>query len=126
MLKFGIGAILLIFGFKYGVTYLTSEDFQRYGDENKAQWTCRVNNLMGQFYVTMSHYDDALKVFTPVLKRCPKTPMAEEATFRIAICLEETGRRAEAAEVYRRYAAAYKGTERARVAARAAEIITGP
>lgn len=125
-MKYFISFILLIIGLKYGFSYLGSDDFQRYGDEHNAQWTCYVNNLMGQLNLTMSHYDEALKSFVPVLKRCPKTPMAEEAMFRIAICLEQNGRRAEAAEVYRRYAALYKGTQRARIATKAADYITNP
>jgi TolA-binding protein len=125
-MKYLIAFVALLAGLKFGYDYLQSDDFQRYGDENAAQWTCYVNNLMGELEITMSHYDRALQYFLPVLKRCPKTSMAEEATFKTATCLEQMGRRGEAAEVYRRYVALYPNTRRARIAQRAADIITGP
>lgn len=124
-MRYIIYGALLIFGLKYGLTYLGSEEFQRYGDEHQAQWTCRVNNLMGQLNITMSRYDEALRWFTPVLKRCPKTSMSEEALFRIAVCLENSGRRAEAMETYKKFAETYKGTPRARTALKAADFLAG-
>ena len=96
-MKYLFTALAIVLALKFGYTYLGSDDFQRYGDEHNATWTCYVNNFMGHFALTMSNYDDALHSFIPVLKRCPKTPMAEEAMFRIAICLESTGHRPEAA-----------------------------
>ena len=126
MFKYIVALFLVVFGVRYGYNYLNSEDFQRWGDEHHAEWTCKVNNLLGNINMTMSRYDEALHWFGPVLKRCPDTPMAEEATFRTAISLETMGRRQEAAVIYRTYAEKYKGTERSRIATKAAEIITGP
>jgi TolA-binding protein len=117
---------LLVVGFRFGYNYLGSEDFQRYGDEHNAQWTCRVNNLMGDLCMTMSRYGEALRWFEPVLKRCPKTSIAEEALFRKGTALEAMGRRVEAAEIYRKYAETYKGTKRAVICTKAADMLTGP
>jgi uncharacterized protein HemY len=124
LIKYLVTVAVIILGIKYGISYLESDDFQRYGDEQHAEWTCHVNNLLGQLYLTMSHYDQAMGFFLPVMKRCPKTPMSEEAMFRVAICLEQSGHRAEAANVYTQYALTYKGTERAKIATRAAIYIT--
>lgn len=124
-MRYAVYAVLIIFGLRYGVTYLESEDFQKYADESKAPWTCRVNLILGKFNMTMSRYDDAIRWFSPIAKRCEKTTMSEEAAFQTAVSLEQLGRRAEALEAYRKYAEAYKGSARARIAIKAADFLTG-
>jgi TolA-binding protein len=125
-LKKALVIVLLIgFGIKYGLSYLESDKFQQFADEQKAPWTCQVNNLVGNFYVTMSAWETALKFFKPVLKRCEKTDYAEEAEFKIARCLEGLGRRAEAIMKYRQYAEKYKNSRRAQIARNSADILQG-
>lgn len=125
-MKKALAIILLIgFGIKYGLSYLESDKFQQYADETKAPWTCQVNNLVGNFYVTMTSWDKALKFFKPVVKRCEKTAYAEEAEFKIARCLEGLGYRAEAMLKYRQYAEKYKNTKRAQIAHQSADILQG-
>ncbi len=126
MVKYIVSVVLILLGLKYGINYIESDDFQKFADEHHAGWSCYINMIIGEIDVTMSRYEEALHVFYPVLKRCPKTSVAEECSFRIAVSLEALGRRGDAAEAYRKYAETYKGTERARVAIRAADYITGP
>jgi len=122
--KYVLYGAIVIFGLKYGFAYLGSEDFQRYADESKAPWTCRVNIIMGKFNMMLSRHDKAILWFNPVLTRCPKTSMTEEAMFQIAVNLEQMGRRAEAIEAYKKYAEVYKGSKRSRLALKAADILS--
>jgi TolA-binding protein len=124
-MKYFVAAFLLFLGLRFGYNYLLSPEFQKYADENHSSWTCYVNNLLGDFYVTMSRYEEARAMYQPVIKRCAKTPMAERAAFNIAECLEHSGHRPEAIVAYRKFAEDYKGSPRARTAARSADILSG-
>jgi hypothetical protein len=80
--------ILIVVAGKYGLDYILSADFQNYGDRTKAQWTCQVNNVMGGLYEVGSEYQKALNLYERTIKRCPQTPLAENAMFHRAACME--------------------------------------
>lgn len=103
--------------------YLGSPKFQEYGDRTKAPWTCQVNNFIGHIHMVMSHYDLAMPYFQKTAMRCPKTSMAEVAEFEIAECFSKNQKNADAYVAYKTFAEKYPGTKRARIAARAAQIV---
>lgn len=123
MRKIILASIAIFLGAKYGYGYLMSEKFQAYGDRTKAPWTCHVNGAIGEFEILLSNYSEALEVFQRTIARCPDTPMAESAAFKTARCLDDLGRMNEALWAYVAYAEKYPGTERSRIALRAAQII---
>ena len=126
MQKLILGSILLFASVKYGFGFLTSDKFQAYGDRTRAPWTCRVNNLLGEFETMLSRYDKAQVLFEKTLARCPETPMAEHAAFRTAKCLQDRGRLPEARNAYLRYAETYPDTRRAKMALHTAQYLTTP
>lgn len=103
MRKFLLLVILLFLAFRYGGEYILSEDFQKYGDREKAQWTCRVNNVLGGMYQIGSEYQRAFQFYDRVLTRCPATTMAEEALFQKAACLENMMDPLRAISAYEEY-----------------------
>jgi tetratricopeptide (TPR) repeat protein len=123
--KFFIVAFIVAFVLKTGYDYLYSEDFQKYGDRTKAEWTCQVNNVMGNLNVVMSNYKEAYDLFDRVVKRCPDSPTREEAQFRMADCLTSLGRNADSIAAYEKYIEDFKGTKRASIAARSIQILKG-
>jgi TolA-binding protein len=102
---------------------LFSEDFQKYADRTKSPWTCEIENITGNLQVIMSSYQRGYVFFQHVIKRCPDTPMAEEAEFKTAQCLEGMGRAWDSVASYERYAEKYKTNPRARLATKAATAI---
>lgn len=125
MLKLIIGTIVFIAVFLGGLNFVFSDKFQKYGDTNKAQWTCYVNNFAGNLYIVMSKYDEAYDLFDKSVKRCPDKPLVEEARFQMAKCLEFMGRPSEAVVAYEQYANDYKdiNPKRARLATRSIQAI---
>ncbi len=123
MRKFLLTAILLFLGIRYGVTFLISEDFQKYGDREKAQWTCHVNNVLGGLCQIGSKYQRAFQFFDRVATRCPETPMAEKALFQKAACLESLGQPLQALAVYQEYTEKYPNGENFRLSHRAVDRI---
>ncbi len=123
MQKLILFALLGILGVKFGFNYLVSEEFQKFGDAKKAQWTCRVNNVLGNLFIVASKYERAYDLFARVIERCPETPMVEEATFKMGECLEDMGRPNEAIPIYAKYAETYPNTRRARLAVRRSQNI---
>ncbi len=123
MKKYVFIFIALLIAGKVGWDYLGSPDFQAYADKHNVSWTCRVNTFVGNFQIVMSNYDDALKMFEPVVKRCPKTEMAEEAEFKVAECLERSGHRADAIDAYLKFAEDHKTSRRAFIASQAANAL---
>jgi tetratricopeptide (TPR) repeat protein len=123
--NFIIAVIVIVVGFKYGYDYLLSEDFQKYGDRTKAEWTCQVNNVMGNMNMVMSHYSDAYNLFDRVVKRCPDSPTREEAQFNMADCLNSMGRNADSMAAYQQFIEDFKDSKRVKIAVRAIEIIKG-
>lgn len=123
MKKFLIFLVALIVGLKYGSDYLTSPDFQAYGDRTKAPWTCQVNNLMGHFLMFMGQYRSAIPYFQKTVDRCPETSMSEIGEFEVAECLSKTNRYPEAIEVYRAFSEHYPTSERAPIAKRAVQLL---
>lgn len=115
----------LVAGSIYGYDFVMSEKFQAYGDKHKAEWTCVVNNFIGNLYVVMSKYKKAENFFAPVVARCPKTSMAEEASFKVASCLEAQGLPNEAIAAYKKYLEAYPTTKRAKLASFAVDRLRG-
>lgn len=99
--------ILLVAGIAKGCSFVLSDDFQRYGDEGNRQWTCRVNKVLGEFYITMSKYDRAKYFFERILTRCPKTKMEEEAFFKVGYCYEGMGQNPTALVQYRKFLKRY-------------------
>ena len=123
MRKFLLTAILLFLGIRYGLKYITSEDFQKYGDREKAQWTCRVNNALGGLYQIGSEYRLAHDLFNRVLTRCPNSPMAEEALFQKASCLENMNDPQQALAVYQEYRETFPNGDKVITATNASERI---
>ena len=82
-----------------------------------------MNNFFGAFYVTMSRYDAAMAMFEPVPGRCPGGRVAETAAFRLAHCLEQAGRRAEAVRAYEAFIEDYPGSSRVQIATRAIQTL---
>ena len=103
MRRYVLSVILLLLGLKYGIDFLLSEDFQKYGDKKKAQWTCHVNNFLGGIYEISSEYRQSVGLYDRVLNRCPDTPMAERAMFFKAYCLENLNQPREAMDAYIQY-----------------------
>ncbi len=123
MRKYVLFFLFIIFAAKYGYDYLLSEGFQQYGDRENAQWTCTVTNILGDFYLTTSDYKLAQSLYSRVMKRCPKTPMDEKATFRYATCLEKTSSWTDAGVYYQKYVENFPHGKNARVAAEALDRI---
>ncbi len=123
MRNFLIGLILVFVGGKYGADYLVSPKFQEFGDRTKAPWTCQVNNFIGNMDMVMSQYEEALPFFQKTSARCPKTNMAEAADFEIAECLSKMNNNSAAYAAYKSFLEKYPGSKRAKIAARAAQII---
>jgi len=121
-----IGLIILSFVFaKFLLDYFYSPEFQRYGDENKAQWTCYVNNVIGELYVLMSRYKDAEDSFRPILERCSNSSLAEIAEFKVAECLDKENRRSEAIAAYMAYIGKYPASSYSAIAQKNIEILQG-
>jgi TolA-binding protein len=123
-MKYLIAGLLILFGLKFGLNYITSEEFQKYGDNGNKPWTCTANNLLGEYYIMMSDYKRAYDYFQRSMKRCPKTKMAETAEFNAAESLEKMGHRAEAHVAYKTFAEKYPGSKHARVARNAADLLS--
>ncbi len=123
--KYFLTIIAVVLAVKYGFEYISSDDFQKYGDEKKAGWTCYVNNILGNLDIVMSEYRDAYKLFERVTVRCPETDMEAEASFKMAECLAGSGYNAQAAVAYEQYAEKHPTTRRARLAIRSASILKG-
>ncbi len=123
MIKNALIVISFILGIKFGVEYLFSPKFQVYGDTTKAPWTCQVNNTIGHLMMVVSHYEEAMAFFEKSIKRCPDTPMCEVGEFEVAECLTKLNRYREATVAYKLYTEKYPGTQRAKIAERAAQII---
>jgi TolA-binding protein len=100
--------LAVIFALKYGYTYITSEEFQKYGDKTKAPWTCQANNYLARYYRVVDDGQRAQEVYSRVIKRCPKTPFAEEAAFGIAEAYDEMYLTRQAMEAYSQFIEQYK------------------
>lgn len=123
MRNFLIGLILVFVGGKYGADYLISPKFQEYGDRTKAPWTCQVNNFIGHMDMLMSQYSEALPFFQKTAARCPKTSMAEAAEFEIAECYSKMNNNPAAYAAYMSFVEKYPRSSRAKIAARAAQLV---
>ncbi|MCB4756810.1 MAG: hypothetical protein LHV69_07235 [Elusimicrobia bacterium] len=123
MKKFVLTVLLIYFVLHHIVGYFLSEDFQKYGDEQKSTWTCYVNSFFGSFYMTMSKYQEAYRMYQPIVKRCSESEIGGLAEFRIAQCYEGMRRRWDAVTAYEAYAEKYKNSDRARIAAQAANAL---
>jgi len=115
--------VLLCIGAKYGIDYLFSDGFQKYGDTTKKPWTCRANIVIGEFLTVMSHYKSAGQYFRKTVERCPDTPMAEAAAFEYAKALESQGLRRDAVDTYDRYFEKYPTTKRGKLAEKSAAML---
>jgi len=103
MRNFLISLAVIILGIKFGIDYLVSEDFQKYGDRTKAPWTCQTDIIIGKFYYLMDSEKEAQKFYSQVLTRCPNTPMAEKAEFEMAECFDQMDRWPEALAGYEKF-----------------------
>jgi hypothetical protein len=112
--KYLLLTLLLVLGSKEGCEYITSEDFQRYGDKKKAPWTCRVNNFLASVHVIRSNYSEAIALYDRVLARCPETTIAANAMFHRAECFDHASRVPEAIDAYSLYAETFPEGERIR------------
>ena len=123
MLKPLVFTLLVALGLRYGWLYINSEDFQKYGDQKKAGWTCHVNNTLASFYETMSEYQLAYNLYERTAARCPQTSSGEDATFRMADCLQNSGRPGEAMLQYQKFAEEYKDSKYKKLALEAYDRI---
>ena len=123
MRNYFITVIVIIVGLYAVQRVIFSDKFQEYGDKHKAPWTCRVTNVVAEFYITFSHYQKALELFKKVEKRCPGTPMAERACFQVAYCMEYVGGTDRSIWAYQRYLEKYPDTKRAVLAERKIHIL---
>lgn len=103
---------LIFYGIYRGFVFFFSPEFQAYGDKVKAPWTCKANLLLGGIYETGSNYEAAYQMYENILKRCPKTPMAEQALFYKAVCMEDLHHPFDAVAVYQSYLDTYPEGEK--------------
>jgi hypothetical protein len=78
---------------------------------------------MGYFNMMMSDYDTAQVYFGHTMKRCPDTNFSETAEFETARAIEGMGQSQLAVQRYLAFAEKYKGTKRASIAVRAADLL---
>jgi outer membrane protein assembly factor BamD (BamD/ComL family) len=123
MKKLLVVVIALAIGAKMGLTYLFSEDFQKYADKTKAPWTCQVTLVLGEFETLMSHYHEAGQYYSRIPPRCPETEICEKAEFEYAQSLESSGNRQSAIAAYEAFAEKYPNTPRGHLATKAAGIL---
>jgi len=114
-MRFYLIVFLLLFSsLYYGTQYITTEEFQVYADNSKAEWTCYVNKFVGEFYLMFSKYDQAMSMYTRMQKRCPKGKLGETAAYRIAYCWDQMGYTDRAIAEYEKFIEDYPKSERAR------------
>ncbi len=123
MRKFLFILVALSIGLKIGWDYVMSEDFQAYGDRTKAEWTCQVDFWMAEYYVVLSEYPDAWKLFHRGAERCPKTEIGEKCAFEYAHCLESGGKRGDAVAAYLKFIEDYPDSARARLAQKSIDML---
>jgi len=115
--------VILIASFKCIVDYFNSPQFQTYGDQNKAVWTCYVNNVLGNLFVVWGHYEDGRKMFDPIIKRCPQcSSLVENVEFKIAETFENEGLKPEAAAAYAAFLEKYPKSSHCEEALKSLEI----
>jgi TolA-binding protein len=73
--------------------------------------------------MVMSNYELAMPYFQKTAARCPKSSMGEEAEFEIAECLSKNQNNVDAYVAYKAFAEKYPGSKRAKIAARAAQLV---
>lgn len=121
--KWVVLVLALIVGGKMGVSYLLSDDFQDLADKKNFQWSCHLNNLMGNLHIVMSNYKEAHDLFERSLKRCPETSCGEEAAFKMAETLHSHGGRSATIQAYEKFLEAYPDSVRAKTARKAIDVL---
>jgi|GEM_PF-5374900 len=114
MIKYLFVVVLFLVGTRKGCLYLNSDQFQKYGDEKKAQWTCHVNDILAETAIFFSKYTRAEALYQKILTRCPETGMAEKALYKIGTCYEGRNLYNQAIESYENYLKVYPDSGRSK------------
>lgn len=95
--------ILIVVALQYGYSYITSDDFQKYGDQTKAQWTCQANNTLGFLTLLGDNPSRAFFYYSKTAARCPATSEGYQAILKMAECYGYMGKRQEAMDLLQNF-----------------------
>jgi TolA-binding protein len=93
-------AVSMISQGKYQEAYMAFKSIVDSG--SNPEWTAKASFEMGRCLFMLNKFEDSLKYFTNILTKFPKHPNLKEAIFIMGQCNERTGKKDQAAALYKK------------------------